>query len=102
MCVVVDVSLHVGVVTVSPLLHVLASFSPVVKFISPIFNFLRQGATDCVPIKETKSKQYIFRKHGLQYSDIHDIKAYVHMLEIYNIHLLDERLSLRFILSIFP
>ena len=98
---VVGVLLHVGVVTVSPLLHVVASFSPVVKFISPIFNFLQQGATDSVPIKETKSKH--IRKHGLQYSDIHDIKAcYVHGLEIYNIHLLDECLSLRFILSIFP
>ena len=57
LCVVVDVSLHVGVVDVSPLSHVLALFSLVVKFISPFFNFLRQGATDCVPIKETKSKQ---------------------------------------------
>ena len=75
MCVVDDASLHVGVVTVSPLLHVLALFSPVVKFMSPIISFLRQGATDCVPVKETKSKQYIFRKHGLQYSEIHDIKA---------------------------
>ena len=66
---------HCMLVTVSPLLHVLASFSPVVKFISPVLNFLQQGATDCVPTKETKSKQYIFRKHGLQSSDIHDIKA---------------------------
>ena len=74
---------------------------PVVKLISPIFNILRQSATDCVPIKETKAKQKrekIFRKHRLQYSDIHDIKA----LYVYNIHSLGERLSLRFILSIFP
>ena len=69
MCVAVDVSLHVGVVSVSPLLHVLASFPPVVKLISTIFHFLRQGATNCIPKKETKSK------HGLQYSDIHDIKS---------------------------
>ena len=75
MRVVVDVSLHVGVVTVSPLLHVLASFSPVVKFISAVSNFLQQAAADCVPTKETKSKQYIFRKHGLQYSDMLDIKV---------------------------
>ena len=57
---IVNVSLHVVVVvTESPLLHVLASFSPIVKFTSPIFNFLQQGATDCVPIKETKAKKYI-------------------------------------------
>ena len=35
------------------------SFSPAVKSLPPIFNFLRQGATDCVPIKEAKAKMYI-------------------------------------------
>ena len=66
---------HCMLATISPLLHVLASFSPVVEFVSLIINFLQQGATDFVPTAETKPKQYIFRKHGIQYSDIHDIKA---------------------------